>query len=131
MRPPTLFIGWMMVFASLSFAGEKDLVQSSHPEPPGQAPWWSIDVNTDYTLGSKIRKSGDFGSQAVYHYEIEALRNVYLFDHYYLQFGVDSERYDFSRSNSLYPSSIASLAGEISFPYWNGDDFHSFLKFEP
>ncbi len=131
MRRATLFIGWMMIFAGIAFGGEKNLIQSLQSEPLDQAPLWSFDVNSSYTLGSKIRKSGDFGSQAVYHYEIEALRNVHLFDHYYLQFGVDSERYDFSRSNSLYPSSIASVAGEVSFSYWTGDDYHSFLKFEP
>ena len=43
-------------------------------EQQDKAPFWSVDLNSDYTLGSKIIKSGDFGSQAVYHYEIEALR---------------------------------------------------------
>jgi hypothetical protein len=79
----------------------------------------------------QILKSGDFGSQAVFHYQIEALRNVHLFDKYYLQFGIDSERYDFSRSNSVYPYSIASVAGEFSLSYWTGDEFFPVLKFEP
>ncbi|MEA3145523.1 MAG: hypothetical protein QOI53_952, partial [Verrucomicrobiota bacterium] len=95
------------------------------------APWWSIDLNSDYTLGSKIIKSGDFGSQAVYHYEIEALRNFHLFDKYYLQCGIDSERFDFSRSNSIYPASISSVAAEVSISYWSGEDFHPVLKLEP
>jgi hypothetical protein len=121
----------LMIFGGLVFADEKNVIQLPPPEKPDQAPLWSTDLNSDYTLGSKIMKSGSFGSQAVYHYEIEALRNVHLFDKYYFQFGIDSERYDFSRSNTLYPYSIASAAGEFSLSYWTGDEFFPVLKFEP
>ena len=121
----------LMIFGGPGFADEKNVIQLPPPEKPDQAPLWSTDLNSDYTLGSKIMKSGSFGSQAVYHYEIEALRNVHLFDKYYFQFGIDSERYDFSRSNTLYPYSIASAAGEFSLSYWTGDEFFPILKFAP
>jgi len=121
----------LILFGGLVFGDEKNLIQSPPPEKQGQAPLWSVDLNSDYTLGSKIEKFGSFGSQAVYHYQIEALRNIHLFDKYYFQFGIDSERYDFSRSNGIYPYSIASVAGEFSLSYWTGDEFFPLLKFEP
>ena len=121
----------LMIFGGPGFADERNVIQLPPPEKPDQAPLWSTDLNSDYILGSKIMKEGSFGSQAVYHYEIEALRNVHLFDKYYFQFGIDSERYDFSRSNTLFPYSIASAAGEFSLSYWTGDEFFPILKFEP
>jgi len=121
----------LAIFGGAAFGDEKNVIQSPAPEKQEEAPLWSLDLNSDYTLGSKIIKSGSFGSQAVYHYQIEALRNIHLFDKYYFQFGIDSERFDFSRSNIIYPSSIASVAGEFSLSYWTGDDYYQLLKFEP
>jgi hypothetical protein len=125
------FLAGLAIFGNVAFGAEKNLIQPPPPEKQDSAPLWSIDLNSDYTLGSKIIKSSSFGSQAVYHYQIEALRNLHLFDKYYFQFGVDAERFDFSRSNVLYPSSIASVAGEFSLSYWTGDDYYPLLKFEP
>jgi hypothetical protein len=121
----------LMIFGAMAFGDEKSVIQSPPPGKQDQAPLWSTELISDYTLGSKIIKSGSFGSQAVYHYQIEALRNVHLFDKYYFQFGIDSERYGFSRSNNVYPYSIASVAGEFSLSYWTGDEFFPVLKFEP
>jgi hypothetical protein len=130
MKLATLFAG-LMIFGGVALGDENNVIQSSPRKQQDQAPFWSIDLNSDYTLGSKIIKSGGFGSQAVFHYQIEALRNVHLFDKYYFQFGVESERFDFSRSNDIYPSSIASVAGEVSLSYWTGDDYYPLLKLEP
>jgi hypothetical protein len=126
----TLLSG-LAIFAGVASGDEKSVIQTPPSEPQGKAPLWSLDLNSDYTLGSKIIKSSDFGSQAVSHYQIEALRDIHLFDKYYFQFGVDSERYDFSRSNTIYPSSISSVAAEFAISYWTGDDFYQLLKFEP
>jgi Domain of unknown function (DUF6268) len=131
MKFGTLLGGLIVTFVSLVFGDDKNPIQSPPQAKQDGAPLWSVDLNSDYTLGSKIMKAGDFGSQAVYHYQIEALGNVHLLDKYYLQFGVISERYDFSRSNSIFPSSISSVAGELSLSYWTGDDYYSLLKFEP
>jgi hypothetical protein len=125
------FLASLAIFGNVAFGDEKNLLRPPPPEKQDSAPLWSIDLNSDYTLGSKIIKSSSFGSQAVYHYQIEALRNLHLFDKYYFQFGVDAERFDFSRSNALYPSSIASVAGEFCLSYWTGDDYYPLLKFEP
>ena len=130
MRIAAILAG-LAIFGNVVFGDEKNLIQPPPPEKQDSAPLWSIDLNSDYTLGSKIIKSSSFGSQAVYHYQIEALRNLHLFDKYYFQFGVNAERFDFSRSNALYPSSIASVAGEFSLSYWTGDDYYPLLKFEP
>jgi hypothetical protein len=126
-----IFLGGLAIFAGTAFSDEKTVIQSPSTEQQGKAPLWSVDLNSDYTFGSKIIKSSDFGSQAVSHYQIEALRDIHLFDKYYFQFGVDSERFDFSRSNTIYPSSISSVAAEFAISYWTGDDFYQLLKFEP
>jgi hypothetical protein len=125
------FLVGLAIFAGGALGGENSVIQSPPLEQQGKAPLWSVDLNSDYTLGSKIIKSGDFGSQAVSHYQIEAFRDFHLFDKYYFQFGVDSERFDFSRSNTTYPSSISSVAAEVALSYWTGDDFYQLLKFEP
>jgi hypothetical protein len=127
----TAILAGLAIFGNVAFGDEKNLIQPPPPEKQDSAPLWSTDLNSDYTLGSKIIKSSSFGSQAVSHYQIEALRNLHLFDKYYFQLGVDAERFDFSRSNALYPSSIASVAGEFSLSYWTGDDYYPLLKFEP
>jgi hypothetical protein len=126
----TLLAG-LAIFADGAIGGENSVIQSPSPQQQDKAPLWSVDLNSDYTLGSKIIRSSDFGSQAVSHYQIEALRDIHLFDKYSFQFGVDSERFDFSRSNSIYPSSISSVAAEFAISYWTGDDFYQLLKFEP
>jgi hypothetical protein len=126
----TLLAG-LAIFAGGAIGGENSVIQSPPPPQQDKAPLWSVDLNSDYTLGSKIIRSSDFGSQAVSHYQIEALRDIHLFDKYYFQFGVDSERFDFSRSNTIYPSSISSVAAEFAISYWTGDEFYQLLKFEP
>jgi hypothetical protein len=92
---------------------------------------WSFDLNSNYTLGSRIEKAANLGSQAEYRYELQALRNFRIAGDYYLQLGVDYERYDFSRSNSVFPNSFTSLSGEVLFSYWSGDDFYPVIQIEP
>jgi hypothetical protein len=130
MKLATLVAG-LMIFSGVALGDEKNVIQSPPPKQQDQAPLWSIDLVSDYTLGSKIIDYPSFGSQAVYHYQIEALRSVHLFDKYYFQFGVESERFDFSRSNALLPSSITSVAGEFAVSYWTGDDYYSLFKIAP
>ena len=124
-------IAGLLLLATIANAGVAAVTEPAANEQTDQAPLWSTDATGDYTLGSRIMKAADFGSQAVYHYEFEVLRNLQLFDKYYFQFGVDSERFDFSRSNSIYPSSITSLDAEVSLSYWTGDDFYPLLKLQP
>jgi hypothetical protein len=126
-----ILLAGLAIFTGGAIGGENSVIQSPSPQQQDKAPLWSVDLNSDYTLGSKIIRSSDFGSQAVSHYQIEALRDIHLFDKYYFQFGVDSERFDFSRSNTIYPSSISSVAAEFAISYWTGDDFYQLLKFEP
>jgi hypothetical protein len=73
----TLFAG-LLILGGAAFGDEKNVIQSPPSEKEDQAPLWSNDLISDYTLGSKIIKSQNFGSQSVYHYEIEALRDVHL-----------------------------------------------------
>jgi hypothetical protein len=124
---------WALFVGACNALGGERTIPLSPPaqEQQNQAPRWSFDLKSDYTLGSKIMKAGSFGSQAAYHYEVEALRDFHLFDKYYLQIGADWERFDFSRSNSIFPYALSSIAAEISLSYWSGDDFHPLLKLEP
>jgi hypothetical protein len=129
-KPAALLVG-LLIGGAMAFADEKSPMQTSSPEKRNQGPLWTVDLSSDYTAASKIIHSGSFGPQAVYHYQLEVLRNFRWSDKYYFQFGLVSEQFIFSRSNSLYPYSISSVAGELSLSYWTGDDFHPVLKFEP
>jgi hypothetical protein len=118
----------LILYSIAGLAGQ----QTAAKDQTDQAFNWSIDLVTDYTADSKIIQAPQLGAQAVYHYELEVLRNIHLLNTYYLQFGIDSERFDFSRSNSsTFPSSITSLAAEVSLSYWTGDDFYPLLQFLP
>jgi len=121
----------LFICACGAFGGEKPALVPPTQEQQNQAPLWSFDLKADYTSGSKIMKAGSFGSQAAYHYEAEVLRDIHLFDKYYLQIGADWERFDFSRSNAIFPYSISALASEIDVSYWTGDEFLPLLKLEP
>jgi|GEM_PF-1096338 len=130
-------LGWMLcaslLLAASAPAGERTALQSSPGTQTnnGGTPTWSFDLDSDYTLGSSIQKYSSFGPQAGYHYEIEVLRDFPLFDKYSLQLGLDSERFAFSRSNSLFPYAMTSVAAEIAVSYWDGDEFFPLLKIEP
>jgi hypothetical protein len=129
--------GWILcaalLFATSAPGGDRTVVQPSlgSEAKNGGSPVWSFDLDSDYTVGSTITNASNFGPQAVYHYEIEALRDFPLFDKYFLQFGLDSERFTFSRSNSLFPYAMTSVAAEIAVSYWDGDEFFPLLKIEP
>ncbi len=129
--------GWILcaslLLATSASGGERTVLRSSPSTAAnnGGSPLWSFDLDSDYTFGSSIQKYSNFGRQAVYHYEIEALRDVPLFDKYYLQFGLDSERFAFSRSNSLFPYAMTSVAAEVAVSYWDGDEFFPLLKIQP
>jgi hypothetical protein len=121
-----------LCLGEMAFAGGNTLVQPS-PTPGAEnlGPLWSFDLNSTYTFGSHVERSGNLGSQAEYRYEIEALRNFRITGDYYLQLGVDYERFDFSRSNSQFPYSFTSLSGEILFSYLSGDSFYPVIRLEP
>jgi hypothetical protein len=121
-----------LCLGEMAFAGGNTLGQPS-PTPGAEnlGPLWSFDLNSTYTFGSHVERSGNLGSQAEYRYEIEALRNFRITGDYYLQLGVDYERFDFSRSNSQFPYSFTSLSGEILFSYLSGDSFYPIIRLEP
>jgi hypothetical protein len=121
-----------LCLGEIAFAGGNTLVQ---PSPPPNlenvGPQWSILLDSTYTFGSHVERSHNLGSQAEYRYEIQALRNFRITGDYYLQLGVDYERFDFSRSNSQFPYSFTSLSGEILFSYLSGDSFYPVIRLEP
>jgi len=125
------FVCGLFICACGAFGGEKPALSPLTQGQESQVPLWSFDLKADYTSGSRIMKAASLGSQAAYHYEIEALRDFHIFDKYYFQIGADWERFDFSRSNAVFPYSISSLASEIDVSYWTGDEFLPLLKLEP
>ncbi|MBV8416259.1 MAG: hypothetical protein JO251_13700 [Verrucomicrobia bacterium] len=126
-----LFVFSLVIGACCAFGGEAPVTIAAPQEQKNEAPLWSFDVKSDYTFGSKIMKAASLGSQAAYHYEVEALRDFHLFDKYYLQFGADWERFDFSRSNNVFPYALSSVAAEMNVAYWTGDEFYPLLKLGP
>jgi hypothetical protein len=123
----------LLLAASPVLAGETELIQSPGPiaAKPSPDPTWSFELTTSYTSSARIMKAGSFGSQAEAEYELQVYKNIKLFQNYFLQLGFDLDRYTFSRSNSFFPYELTSLAGEVVFSYWDGDDFFPVLKFEP
>jgi hypothetical protein len=120
----------LLSLGETTFAGGGTLQPSSSPPENLGAPW-SFDLNSTYTLGSRIQKAANLGSQAEYRYEVEALRNFRIAGDYYLQLGFDYERFDFSRSNATFPYSLTSFSSEILFSYWSGDSFYPVIELEP
>lgn len=133
-----VLIGCVALLAMPAFGGEGQIIASKAlqappiEQGPEGAPPWSFDLTGSYTMGSRIMKAGEFGSQAEYHYDIEAERNIHLFKTYYLQIGFDHDQFLFSRSNStLFPDSLTSDAAVIAVSYWAGDEYHPLLRLEP
>src|SRR6266481_4245437 len=126
------FVFGFLCLGEMAFAGGNTLVQPSPPSnPENLGSQWSILLDSTYTFGSHVERSHNLGSQAEYRYEIQALRNFRITGDYYLELGVDYERFDFSRSNSQFPYSFTSLSGEILFSYWSGDSFYPVIRLEP
>jgi len=132
MRKGLLLWCWLLISTS-AFAGGSALNQAeaSITASPTPDPTWTFEATTSYTGSARIMKAGDFGSQANVFYEVQAYKDIKLFQNYFLQLGFDLDRYNFSRSNSYFPSALTSLAGEVEFSYWDGDDFYPVLQFEP
>jgi hypothetical protein len=131
MKPVWCMVGFLCL-GKMTFGGENAAVHSSPtPSTENFGAGWSFDLNSAYTFGSRIQKAANLGSQAEYRYEIEALRNLRITGDYYLQLGIDYERFDFSRSNAVFPYSFTSFNAEVNFSYWSGDDFYPVVKIEP
>ena len=125
-------VAGFVALAGNAFGVDTTATQAGQAQPEStQGPVWSFDLNGSFTSGSRIEKAHNFGSQAEFHHEFEALRNFHLFDKYYLQIGIDYDRYDFSRSNSIFPYALSGVAGEGSISYWDGDEFFPLLTLKP
>jgi hypothetical protein len=122
----------LLCFGKMALAGGNAIIRPSPaPSAENSGASWSFDLNSTYTFGSRIEKAANLGSQAEYRYELQALRNFRISGDYYLQLGLDYERFDFSRSNAIFPYSFTSLSGEVLFSYWSGDDFYPVIQLEP
>lgn len=128
-----LLVCCLSLVSATAFAGESTLSQAaaSIAASPTPDPTWTFQATTSYTGSARIMKAADFGSQANVEYELQAYKNVKLYQNYFLQLGFDLDRINFSRSNNLFPYALTSLAGEIKFSYWDGDDFYPVIQLEP
>src|SRR4051812_36442100 len=128
-----LAIGALLFCLGAAFAGDKTVLNSAPAEvaPTKLVPEWSVDLEGDYILGSRFRHLENLGSQAVSYYELEALRRFHLVDNWYFRVGFDLSRFDFSRSNSVFPYALSSVAGEVALEYWHGEDIGVLVKLSP
>ena len=122
----------LLVFARMAIAGEPTLSQVTPVSPTVSLdPNWTVELLSSYDSSARIMKAGSFGSQAGVSYELQLYKDIKLYQNYYLQLGFDLEHYDFSRSSSTFPYALNSLAGEIRFSYWDGEDFYPVIQLEP
>src|SRR5260221_5018784 len=123
----------LLLAARSVLAEETETIQAPSPITAIATPdpTWNFELTTSFTSSARIMKAGSFGSQAVAEYELQAFKDIKLFKNYFLQLGFDLERFDFSRSSSVFPYALTSLSGELIFAYWDGDDFYPVLRFEP
>ncbi len=128
-----LLLCCLLLAARSVLAGETETIQAPSPITAIATPdpTWNFELTTSFTSSARIMKAGSFGSQAVAEYELQAFKDIKLFKNYFLQLGFDLERFDFSRSSSVFPYALTSLSGELIFAYWDGDDFYPVLRFEP
>ena len=128
-----LFICGFLLIPALLLAGVTESTLTTPQIVPGKSPdpTWTFEVTASFTSTARIMKAGAFGSQGEAEYELQAYKDIKLFKNYFLQLGFDLERFNFSRSNSFFPYAMTSLAGELVFSYWDGDDFYPVLRLEP
>jgi hypothetical protein len=128
-----LFVCGLLLIPTLLLAGGNETALSTPQIVPSPSPdpTWSFELTSSYTAGARIMKAGSFGSQGVAEYELQAYKDIKLFQNYFLQLGFDLDRFNFTRSNNFFPYAMTSLAGELVFAYWDGDDFYPVLKLEP
>src|SRR5262249_2911737 len=91
----------------------------------------SFRLNGEYTFGSHLQNSNGLGRQSETRFEVQVLKNFRILNSYYLQIGFDYERFDFSRSNELYPYSLTGANAQINFSYWSGDSYYPIVRIEP
>jgi hypothetical protein len=129
MRAGTLVLGGLFLLSCAAFAGAGSAATQNLTE---SEPYWSCDLTSDYTLGSRIPHASSLGSQATYHYNLEALRNFKLSGRYYLQAGIEAEQFAFSRSDSkAFPGVLSGFNVEVALSYWSGEEFFPLVRLEP
>src|SRR5919108_3071981 len=128
-----LAIGTLLLCMAAAQAGDKTVLTSPPAEtaPAKSVPDWSFDLTGDYVLGSHFRHLESLGSQAASYYELEALRRFRIVDNWYFRVGFDVSRFDFSRSNAVFPYALNVVAGEVALEYWHGEDIGVLLKVLP
>jgi hypothetical protein len=132
-RAKLLVIGTWLVCMAAAHAGDKTVLNAPPSEvaPTTSIPDWSFDLSGNYVLGSQFRHLESLGSQAASYYELEALRRFNIADNWYFRVGFDVSRFDFSRSNAVFPYSLNAVAGEVALEYWRGEDIGILLKVSP
>ncbi|HEY0792996.1 MAG TPA: hypothetical protein VGD78_18165 [Chthoniobacterales bacterium] len=116
-----------------ALAGDDKAVQPPPAPLPVSAavPLWTVDLQGDYTLGSRFRWYNGLGSQAEYHYRLDAVRRINFADGWYFRVGPDLERFDFSRSNAALPYSLNQVAADVGVEYWSKGRLGFQLRLEP
>jgi hypothetical protein len=113
MRIPVSLGIWIATAVSC-FAGEKEVIQAPLVSTSAD-PAWSANFEGDYTFGSRFSDFGKFGSQAEYHYSVQATRRFNFGDNWFFKIGFAEGQFQFSRSNSFLPYSLTKIAGQFGF----------------
>jgi hypothetical protein len=124
-------LGFLAVGVAL--AGDNKAVQPSPAPLPvsSPVPLWTVDLGVDYTLGSRFQWYNGLGSQAEYHYRLDAVHRLRFADGWYFRAGPELERFDFSRSNAAIPYSLNQVAADIGIEYWSKGRLGFQLRLEP
>jgi hypothetical protein len=113
MRIP-ISVGVWIATGVFCFAGEKEVLPPAPICTPAELAW-SANFEGGYTFGSRFRNFGDFGSQAEYHYTIQATRRFSLEEGWFFKIGFAEEQFQFSRSDAFLPYSLPKVAGQFGF----------------
>jgi hypothetical protein len=125
-----LIFGFWFAIATTCFGGESQIAEVT-PVSNTARPTWSATFENDYTFGSRFNDFGSFGSQAEYHYSIQANHRLDLGENWFIRLGFTEEQFQFSRSNSFLPYSLTKVAGRLGIGSSLSHNFKWELDVEP
>src|SRR5260221_11126164 len=95
-----LLLCCLLLAARSVLAGETETIQAPSPITAIATPdpTWNFELTTAFTGTARIMKAGSFGSQAGRKHEMQAFRDIKLFQNSILQLRVHRACFKFSRS---------------------------------
>ena len=91
----------------LSLRGEVESIGDEKSEPVSLN---LVEIESSYVFGSDLHRGGSFGEQDAIQNSFSYAHRILLSGHLYLHFGIDYERFDFSRTAAPVPTQLQSVA---------------------